>query len=355
MAQADVSGGDNAERHLVLHKDVSPQTRSLLLEQKPSLEDSVLAKRSTDGSQPSDKSEVAPGSSDTCQNTVQGRDLIADDRGYVCARRELNMSSGCCGPSHREQFACRACNASTQCCELYESCVSCCQDPSHAPSAAALAAPRANQPGAAPFSSVFDYCRGRCRHNSLSVVHENAYRSKFHHCYRAPELGGAGQKAGAEEEEEETLEGVTVLVGAPGQSCQATCTAANLQRGVAGVRASKQQRAGSFLELTRGGTPGCVAGEMAVQIGPAAGPCVSEEISMCKWEKLALLNKCPELQKHFACKGACIASMGPDQPAEVVATAPRHQMPGACLYNTKAEYFSCGGSHASTRRLCPCL
>ncbi|KAF3511577.1 hypothetical protein F2Q69_00004829 [Brassica cretica] len=33
------------------------------------------------------------------------------------------------------------------------------------------------------YKTVFDFCVGRSRHSSESVVHENAYHSKFHHCF----------------------------------------------------------------------------------------------------------------------------------------------------------------------------
>lgn len=36
---------------------------------------------------------------------------------------------------------------------------------------------------------------------------------------------------------------------------------------------------------------------------------------------LFLLNS---MQKYMSCKGACLASMGPDQPAEVVDDAPKN-------------------------------
>lgn len=32
----------------------------------------------------------------TCANTVQGRSHIADDRGYICPREQLDSVSGCC-------------------------------------------------------------------------------------------------------------------------------------------------------------------------------------------------------------------------------------------------------------------
>lgn len=39
---------------------------------------------------------------------------------------------------------------------------------------------------AGTYGSVFDFCAGRCRHSSESVVHENAYLSEFHHCFSIP-------------------------------------------------------------------------------------------------------------------------------------------------------------------------
>ncbi|XP_075504879.1 uncharacterized protein LOC142542244 isoform X2 [Primulina tabacum] len=36
------------------------------------------------------------------------------------------------------------------------------------------------------YGNVFYFCAGRCRHNSESVVHENAYLSEYHHCFTIP-------------------------------------------------------------------------------------------------------------------------------------------------------------------------
>ncbi|KAK9160255.1 hypothetical protein Syun_006596 [Stephania yunnanensis] len=36
------------------------------------------------------------------------------------------------------------------------------------------------------YMNVFDYCAGRCCHNSESAVHVNAYISDFHHCFSLP-------------------------------------------------------------------------------------------------------------------------------------------------------------------------
>jgi hypothetical protein len=41
----------------------------------------------------------------------------------------------------------------------------------------------ARQATARTCSSLFEFCSGRCRHNSQSVVHENAYANELHHCF----------------------------------------------------------------------------------------------------------------------------------------------------------------------------
>ncbi|KAL2632536.1 hypothetical protein R1flu_004015, partial [Riccia fluitans] len=61
------------------------------------------------------------------------------------------------------------CNMASQCCNTYEYCVSCCLDPSRVT--------------AGTSSTLFEYCTGRRRHNSASVVHENAYVSDEHHYF----------------------------------------------------------------------------------------------------------------------------------------------------------------------------
>ncbi|KAK1294602.1 hypothetical protein QJS10_CPA16g00136 [Acorus calamus] len=123
---------------------------------------------------------------------------------------------------------------------------------------------------AGTYQSVFDFCIGRCRHNSASVVHENAYASNFHHCFSL-QLNSSGH---VDTNAEARLNGINVVIGS--------------------------------------------------------------------------------LQKHMNCKGSCFASIGSDQPAEVVDDAPKDLNPGACLYTRTEAMLSCDGSHQHTRRLCPC-
>ncbi|KAG4979615.1 hypothetical protein JHK85_033573 [Glycine max] len=127
------------------------------------------------------------------------------------------------------------------------------------------------------YSSVFDYCAGRCCHSSESVVHENAYISDFHHCFSLPS-SSSGKSA------EETV----------------------------------------------------------VLVMPS------------NYAKLVQILKPHHIQKYMSCKGSCLASVGADQPAEVVYDAPVHLNPGSCLYTETQSILSCDGLHQHTRRLCPC-
>ncbi|OAE18799.1 hypothetical protein AXG93_2396s1520 [Marchantia polymorpha subsp. ruderalis] len=118
----------------------------------------------------------------SCNSTVQGRHLRSDDRGYVCSVKNIDPRTGCCADSTK-QYSCSGCNMGSQCCTDYEYCVSCCLDPLRTSSEVALKAKVAKQLTAGTSSTVFEYCLGRCRHNSQSVIHENAYVSDEHHCF----------------------------------------------------------------------------------------------------------------------------------------------------------------------------
>ncbi|XP_022735292.1 uncharacterized protein LOC111288604 isoform X1 [Durio zibethinus] len=155
------------------------------------------------------------------------------------------------------------------------------------------------------YMSVFDFCAGRCRHNSESVmsfmfqVHENAYVSEFHHCFSLPSNSSGSTVTPLEAR----LNGINVVIGRQGESCDSVCK---------------------------------LNGQS------------------CVLNKLLILNQCDIIQKYMSCKGACLASVGADQPAEVADDAPKHLNPGACLYTQTQSMLSCDGSHRHTRRLCPC-
>ncbi|PKI73804.1 hypothetical protein CRG98_005788 [Punica granatum] len=223
---------------------------------------------------------------------------IRKDPGHVCDAFSLDPLSHCC-PETGERFSCYGCNLFSRCCNSYESCVSCCLDPSRTHEDEVMNVKIAKPSTAGTYASVFDFCAGRCRHSSESVVHENAYISEFHHCFSVPSnSSGASDKLA-----EAHLAGINVIVGRQGEPCDSVCKS----------------------------------------VGQSCVP-----------SKLSLLNQCEIMQKYMSCKGACLASDGADQPAEVAEDAPRHLNPGACLYTQTQSLLSCDGSHRHTRRLCPC-
>ena len=65
----------------------------------------------------------------TCRNSVQGRQLVADENGYICDRFDLQVN-GCCriGTASTKRYVCNSCSEAG-CCALYEQCVSCCLHP----------------------------------------------------------------------------------------------------------------------------------------------------------------------------------------------------------------------------------
>lgn len=117
-----------------------------------------------------------------CNNTVQGV-LLADSHGFLCNRKQLNTTSGCClVHPHSHPFDCGNCDRDTQCCSAYEHCVSCCLGTEQKESAA-----RANDLqlrfSLSVLSDPFELCKLLCRTSSKSLVHENAYRSSLKHCF----------------------------------------------------------------------------------------------------------------------------------------------------------------------------
>jgi len=123
----------------------------------------------------------------TCRNSVQGRETIADDRGYVCDRSEL-LASGCCdaNSSTAGRFLCTSCDQVAACCGSYEDCISCCLRPEQRPGLQQILN-RAAESNNVLFVSVsdhFELCLAKCRTSSSSVQHENTYRNKMNKfCY----------------------------------------------------------------------------------------------------------------------------------------------------------------------------
>uniref|UniRef100_A0A0E0J0K9 SREBP regulating gene protein n=1 Tax=Oryza nivara TaxID=4536 RepID=A0A0E0J0K9_ORYNI len=212
-----------------------------------------------------------------CRSTVQGRHLISDDN--VLPKNRVT-----------------GCKLDLQCCDSYEYCVSCCLNPSRTKETDVLKLKVARPVTSGTYRNVFDFCMGRCRHSSASVVHENAYASDFHHCFLLQQNSSGSADSGSGPR----LDGINISIGRSGESCSSVC------------RAKGQS---------------------------------------CVPSRLSVLNKCEILQKYMRCKSGCFSSLGPDQPAQVVDEAPSNLNPGACLYMQMDERLTCDGSHQHTRRL----
>ncbi|EAT37032.1 AAEL010931-PC [Aedes aegypti] len=124
--------------------------------------------------------------STNCRNSVQGKALIVDDRGYVCTRFEL-LWTGCCNVEveSTKLFHCDTCQSSN-CCAIYEYCVSCCMHPNKRPLLERVLAKATGRQIAvyATVNDQYELCLTKCRTNSHSVQNENKYRDpKLKHCY----------------------------------------------------------------------------------------------------------------------------------------------------------------------------
>ncbi|XP_074643367.1 SREBP regulating gene protein-like [Tubulanus polymorphus] len=129
----------------------------------------------------------------TCRNSVQGKSLIADERGYVCDRLNI-LPGGCCDIKSRstKHYICDSC-LQNGCCNIYEHCVSCCLQPEKQPLLRKILGKAADALSHI-FASVtdhFELCLAKCRTSSQSVQHENSYRdpaAKFCYGENAPNL-----------------------------------------------------------------------------------------------------------------------------------------------------------------------
>lgn len=123
----------------------------------------------------------------TCRNSVQGKEVVADDRGFVCPRTEL-MSNGCCNSNSSEtgKYVCTSCDQIVSCCGSYEDCISCCLRPEQRTSLQQILnkAAESNDVLFVSVSDHFELCLAKCRTSSSSVQHENTYRNKVNkYCY----------------------------------------------------------------------------------------------------------------------------------------------------------------------------
>ncbi|XP_043272818.1 SREBP regulating gene protein isoform X2 [Venturia canescens] len=148
----------------------------------------------------------------TCRNSIQGKALIVDERGFVCSRSEL-LPTGCCSltplkkakdedvdeaassGTRRKRYSCDTCNPQG-CCAIYEYCVSCCLQPSKRRGKKNMGEKERtdNTKGRARGEDAirprlrnldrFQICLATCRTSSASVRHENTYKDPdSKHCY----------------------------------------------------------------------------------------------------------------------------------------------------------------------------
>ena len=118
-----------------------------------------------------------------CRNTQQGEMLVTDDRGYVCPVEDIDPVTSCClrgsGP-----YTCTGCDTVSQCCILYETCVSCCMKPSFNASERMVSEYKIRgRRETGHFTNEFDFCRSMCRTTKDCTLHENGYRSDFRFCF----------------------------------------------------------------------------------------------------------------------------------------------------------------------------
>lgn len=125
-----------------------------------------------------------------CRNSVQGKVLIADDRGAICLRKDVQLN-GCCDDKSptTKQYSCETCQDQSGCCAIYEYCISCCMQPSKKPLLNNIVggSSKTSETFNVLFASItdhFELCLTKCRTSSASVQHENSYRDpKAKHCY----------------------------------------------------------------------------------------------------------------------------------------------------------------------------
>nr|CAG4646456.1 EOG090X0AGU [Macrothrix elegans] len=122
----------------------------------------------------------------TCRNSVQGKALIADDKGYVCNRANV-MTNGCCKPESEgtKHYSCETCH-DNGCCSIYEYCISCCLQPEKKEVLQDVLGKAAGTLNLllASVTDHFELCLTKCRTSSQSVQHENSYRNpRAKHCY----------------------------------------------------------------------------------------------------------------------------------------------------------------------------
>jgi len=139
------------------------------------------------GSTSTTSSGIVGPSTVTCAHVHADAHVIADDRGYSCAWYDLDANTGCCRAAAMEEstrYGCEGCDASVSCCDVYETCVTCCLSPTHDVDAAMRRHARGrNQVITGFFTVAFEYCKSRCRTQPGVIFHENTYAYDTTFCF----------------------------------------------------------------------------------------------------------------------------------------------------------------------------
>lgn len=276
-----------------------------------------------------------------CHNTRQGRKLVTDDAGAICARQNV-LPNGCCRSSSViDTQSCAMCRTDVQCCRSYEYCVSCCLAALPTDDRAEDNRESSGAPARFSFHS-FDKCLHLCRTSSRSIKHGNVYKTAvLKHCYTE------GEHALPVKFDDDNAR---VLVAPQGVSCTRACQAYRGRRDEA---------------LPAGWMPPMLpVDDDSDTPSPLLPPPAAPALFICHEAFLPLINTCDTMKRHFLCDGdKCDTNAGNDQPALVVATtnavaiAPHggKQLRGQCLLNGDAKLFDCEGHHEATNRLCVCI
>ncbi len=99
---------------------------------------------------------------------------------------------------------------------------------------------------------------------------------------------------------------------------------------------------------------------ITVVLGPAGLSCdavCAQQSGACSQRHLATLNSCDRLREHSNCEAGCVEEAHTAaMPAYITSRAPKPQRPALCLvsWGPTAGLLSCGASEQHAQRLCAC-
>jgi len=149
--------------------------------------------------------------SKTCLHTIQGREFVTDNNGFVCKWRDIEPITSCCRDTHLtniSHYSCDNCNETARCCRVYEFCVSCCMLPDNELVRKEVMKVESDPSIQRAYSqSIFEYCTCVCRTSSKSVVARNRYRNdEEKYCYGSTPPAILGNFTTEEQESPEDID-----------------------------------------------------------------------------------------------------------------------------------------------------